>query len=534
MSVSSRSSANSSDASYAALLRSAERRPKLSTSEQGATRSPKEQAEIYRSIQQRFANLSGDKSATLDLDDASKDESLVITQQPQTPPLDNDGPQSPPNNIDDDGDAPNMDDFRKLTVQSSPFPSIKKHKARFVIPEAHGSDSMAHDSSLSGSESAVTMTMASMASLDLSGAGSDIQVQPDDSNSNNTSNNQNASNLDATFDSESSAQSPQADPDVQLMHAKLDVVLVRLRQEMQDHLIGVKKRLLQTAQSEIDQQRQQHEEVLAARDQEIAELRAENQRLSEKEQANDSIVADKNQQIQDLKDENVRIVEENKKYTAWQLETQEAKLNAQTERRWIGPSLKNKRQAFAFSAWRSEARQRRKNKETQFWKNEIEIVSNKIVERYEESLAELRHQLALTQAERDQFRREKNQIMQNMKRAFMRGVTALNLETMAMFTENHPPSVTGSSPSVPPTDSDRNPAQQQQQPQPHEPQPQTQEPPQPFADHTNNPSPNIALGNGAYRKQTLPQGTAQYPTSIDAQVLQEEQPRSAQFQPSSR
>ena len=61
-------------------------------------------------------------------------------------------------------------------------------------------------------------------------------------------------------------------------------------------------------------------------------------------------------------------MEENKRYTAWQLETQEAKLNAEMERRWIGPSLKNKRQAFAFSAWRSEARQRRKTKETQFWK----------------------------------------------------------------------------------------------------------------------------------------------------------------------
>merc|ERR1740116_455639 len=65
----------------------------------------------------------------------------------------------------------------------------------------------------------------------------------------------------------------------------------------------------------------------------------------------------------------------------------------------------------------------------------LETVSKKIIERYEINISELREELSSKSYELHSLQTARNQQQQDMKRAFMRGVSALNLEAMSLF--NH-------------------------------------------------------------------------------------------------
>ena len=65
-----------------------------------------------------------------------------------------------------DDDAPNMDDFRKLTIQSSPFPSSKKQRSRVVTIVDNDDEEEEED----------LAPFTAMESLDVSGAASDASA----------------------------------------------------------------------------------------------------------------------------------------------------------------------------------------------------------------------------------------------------------------------------------------------------------------------------------------------------------------------
>ena len=67
------------------------------------------------------------------------------------------------------------------------------------------------------------------------------------------------------------------------------------------------------------------------------------------------------------------------------------------------------------------------------WQKRLETVSTQIIAQYEQSIGAMRDELSVKNHELLQLHDERNQQQQNMKRAFMRGVSALNLEAMALF-----------------------------------------------------------------------------------------------------
>eukprot|EP01084_Bolivina_argentea_P130876 231048_1 len=83
--------------------------------------------------------------------------------------------------------------------------------------------------------------------------------------------------------------------------------------------------------------------------------------------------------------------------------------------------------------WKNKALTQHHSRYDEIWQKRLETVSKKIIEQYELNINSLRDQLNIKTHELQQLHNERTQQQQNMKRAFMRGVSALNLEAMSLF-----------------------------------------------------------------------------------------------------
>ncbi|XP_050842854.1 centrosomal protein POC5 isoform X1 [Serinus canaria] len=99
-----------------------------------------------------------------------------------------------------------------------------------------------------------------------------------------------------------------------------------------------------------------------------------------------------------------------------------------------------------WAAWRSVSEERWKDKVARACQLRAEDVCVQLTNDYEAKIAELTAALELTRAEVLRLHTERDQYEDTMKKAFMRGVCALNLEAMTMFQskDSRPDSDTGS------------------------------------------------------------------------------------------
>jgi len=63
-----------------------------------------------------------------------------------------------------------------------------------------------------------------------------------------------------------------------------------------------------------------------------------------------------------------------------------------------------------------------------YWQNKVHENSNQIISTYEGELQEVRQKLQEAEAQIANFNQEKERFQKDMRKAFMRGVCALNLE----------------------------------------------------------------------------------------------------------
>eukprot|EP00762_Andalucia_godoyi_P004367 ANDGO_08120.mRNA.1 Centrosomal protein POC5 OS=Rattus norvegicus GN=Poc5 PE=1 SV=1 len=92
----------------------------------------------------------------------------------------------------------------------------------------------------------------------------------------------------------------------------------------------------------------------------------------------------------------------------------------------------------AFSEWRSDAYLSRKERSEELWMARLDLAGTKMQKEYEEKIAGLERKLAEARAEIEVGLRHKLRLEDNLKKAFMRGVCALNMEAMSILRENSP------------------------------------------------------------------------------------------------
>lgn len=121
-----------------------------------------------------------------------------------------------------------------------------------------------------------------------------------------------------------------------------------------------------------------------------------------------------------------------RKFTLWRIQQIKAKQEEYANRiadKQFQTALKKK----VWTAWRSLSEERWKEKVAKACQLRAEDVCVQLTNDYEAKIAELTATLEQTKAEILRLHSEKEQYEDTMKKAFMRGVCALNLEAMTMF-----------------------------------------------------------------------------------------------------
>eukprot|EP00727_Mastigamoeba_balamuthi_P002156 m51a1_g11938 putative centrosomal protein poc5 isoform 1 (248) ;mRNA; r:719856-720738 len=85
----------------------------------------------------------------------------------------------------------------------------------------------------------------------------------------------------------------------------------------------------------------------------------------------------------------------------------------------------------ALRAWRSASRQRAADTKDAFWQRKMEEVTSEMVRRYEAEIGRLAAELRASQEALQDAQAEQTRVQDELKKALMRGVCALNMETMA-------------------------------------------------------------------------------------------------------
>ncbi|NWR39772.1 POC5 protein, partial [Tachuris rubrigastra] len=121
-----------------------------------------------------------------------------------------------------------------------------------------------------------------------------------------------------------------------------------------------------------------------------------------------------------------------RKFTLWRIQhvkaSQEEYANRIADKQFRTTLMKK-----VWAAWRSLSEEKWKDKVARACQLRAEDVCVQLTNDYEAKIAELTANLEQTKAEILRLHSEKDQYEDTMKKAFMRGVCALNLEAMAMF-----------------------------------------------------------------------------------------------------
>lgn len=89
-----------------------------------------------------------------------------------------------------------------------------------------------------------------------------------------------------------------------------------------------------------------------------------------------------------------------------------------------------------FRAWQSVQENKWKERVERACQNRAQEVCEQLTRDYEEKIAQFQRQLGHAHAEIASMRADRDQFEERMKKGFMRGVCALNLEAMTMFKED--------------------------------------------------------------------------------------------------
>jgi hypothetical protein len=85
------------------------------------------------------------------------------------------------------------------------------------------------------------------------------------------------------------------------------------------------------------------------------------------------------------------------------------------------------------SAWRRTSFNLQKNEMQKFWTAKTEEVSARLISEYEFNLAEMRRELAKAELEIQKQKEEQLRLREDLKKSFMRGVCALNMEALTIL-----------------------------------------------------------------------------------------------------
>lgn len=226
-----------------------------------------------------------------------------------------------------------------------------------------------------------------------------------------------------------------SDIDESYLNRTMDAFCNNLKQSVQEQFVTSRTRLMRQTENEINSITKVYQDSLTNKERELEQMRMEKDAISKK-------YTELNMDYQILQ---TSYAETKKKLSCvrqlsqtvmkWKNDCDKKRFIANYVNNKILPNKQRTKLQNIFYFWKNRALSMHYGRYDEIWQKRLETVSKKIIEQYEINISELREELSSKSYELHSLQTERNQQQQDMKRAFMRGVSALNLEAMSLF--NH-------------------------------------------------------------------------------------------------
>jgi len=225
--------------------------------------------------------------------------------------------------------------------------------------------------------------------------------------------------------------SPSHDSDMLRLETNLDEWSCGLRQNILAELTQIKLRLLQQQKARVMDEREKSGHRLARVTREGEELKELVATCERNIAQKDGIIANLTSSLQKQKTKGELM----RSFHAWKLRHCDEKREdfaCKIAAQWHSQRVLWR----SFRAWQSVVEGKWKERVERACQNRAQEVCEQLTRDYEGKIAQLQRQLGHAHAEIAGMRADRDQFEERMKKGFMRGVCALNLEAMTMFKED--------------------------------------------------------------------------------------------------
>ncbi|NWX33268.1 POC5 protein, partial [Notiomystis cincta] len=209
----------------------------------------------------------------------------------------------------------------------------------------------------------------------------------------------------------------------------ITVILLTLQTNILTELKNWKLNLIQHHKLQMKQEKEKHAAHVRQLQNEMENLKELLHTYEISVSRKDEVVITNLTQALEKQKERVELM---RKFTLWRIQHVKAK-QEEYAMRIADTHFRTALMKKAWAAWRSVSEERWKDKVTRACQLRAEDVCVQLTNDYEAKIAELTAALEQTKAEILQLHNERDHYEDTMKKAFMRGVCALNLEAMTMF-----------------------------------------------------------------------------------------------------
>jgi len=224
-----------------------------------------------------------------------------------------------------------------------------------------------------------------------------------------------------------------SDIDSSCLNNTLDSFCINLKNSVQEQFASSRERLFRQTENEISSITKVYHDALEAKDTELSTLRREHQALQEQHNELNVRMSKLQGSCAETKKKLDCVRQLSQTVMKWKNDCDKKRFVAHYVTHKVIPHKRRVLLQNIYYFWKNKALTQHHAQYDEMWQKRLETVSTKIIAQYEKSIGAMRDELNAKNLELKQLHDERNQQQQNMKRAFMRGVSALNLEAMALF-----------------------------------------------------------------------------------------------------
>lgn len=224
-----------------------------------------------------------------------------------------------------------------------------------------------------------------------------------------------------------------SDIDESFLNNTMDAFCRNLKNSVCGQFISSRERLFRQTENEINSITKIYQQTLNNKENELNEIKKDNDRLNEEFNTLNVDFCKLQTSYSETKKKLNCVRQLSQTVMKWKNDCDKKRFITNYVNNTIIPNKNKMKMQNIYYFWKNKALSLHHSRYDEIWQKRLETVSKKIIEQYEININNLRNDVNIKTYELQQLHDERKQQQENMKRAFMRGVSVLNLEAMSLF-----------------------------------------------------------------------------------------------------